>query len=193
MADNNKNPNEKQPGENPDGKYHFNPGNMAGKKPKDPEQTAENRGEKPHAEEEKCTAPVLRAQIVRTKMPRLTVLLTACVFVAGPASAQNLSPNEYIQNEADKGIKTQNSGALGMEGSQEKPGSHAPGQPGIGAASATSSQNSGTGISGVPGGKSGPPPGQGTVGAAGSTSVQQQDPANIKGLPGSKSGPPAPR
>jgi|GEM_PF-3198826 hypothetical protein len=30
---NNKNPNEKQPGENPEGKYHFNPGNMAGKGP----------------------------------------------------------------------------------------------------------------------------------------------------------------
>ena len=44
---NNKNPNEKQPGENPERKYHFNPGNMAGKKPGDAEQTAENRGE-PH-------------------------------------------------------------------------------------------------------------------------------------------------
>ena len=54
MADDNtKNPNEKQPGENPDGKYHFNPGNMAGKKPGDPEQTAENRGEQPHADKEK--------------------------------------------------------------------------------------------------------------------------------------------
>ena len=51
--DNNKNPNEKQPGENPDGKYHFNPGNMAGKKPGDSEQTAENRGEQPHADKEK--------------------------------------------------------------------------------------------------------------------------------------------
>jgi hypothetical protein len=40
MADSKK-PNEKQPGENPDGKYHFNPGNMAGKKPQDAEQTAE--------------------------------------------------------------------------------------------------------------------------------------------------------
>jgi hypothetical protein len=30
---NNKNPNEKQPGENPEGKYHYNPGNMAGKNP----------------------------------------------------------------------------------------------------------------------------------------------------------------
>ena len=30
---NNRNPNVKQPGENPEGNYHFNPGNMAGKKP----------------------------------------------------------------------------------------------------------------------------------------------------------------
>ncbi len=30
MADN-KNPNEKQPGEKPEGKYHFNPGNQSGK------------------------------------------------------------------------------------------------------------------------------------------------------------------
>jgi hypothetical protein len=52
---NNKNPNEKQPGENPDGTYHFNPGNMAGKKPGDAEQTDKNRtphdpGEKPATE-----------------------------------------------------------------------------------------------------------------------------------------------
>jgi hypothetical protein len=30
---NNKNHDEQQPGENPDGKFHYNPGNMAGKKP----------------------------------------------------------------------------------------------------------------------------------------------------------------
>ncbi|SIO49027.1 hypothetical protein SAMN05443247_06340 [Bradyrhizobium erythrophlei] len=30
MADN-KNPNEKQPGEKPEGKYHYNPGNQSGK------------------------------------------------------------------------------------------------------------------------------------------------------------------
>lgn len=40
---NNKNPDEKQPGENPDGKYHYNPGNMAGKTPDDAEQTKEDR------------------------------------------------------------------------------------------------------------------------------------------------------
>ena len=29
---NNKNPNEKQPGEKVEGKFHYNPGNMSGKK-----------------------------------------------------------------------------------------------------------------------------------------------------------------
>lgn len=29
--DNNKNPKEKQPGEKPEGTYHFNPGNQSGK------------------------------------------------------------------------------------------------------------------------------------------------------------------
>jgi hypothetical protein len=43
MANNNRSPDEKQPGENPEGKYHYNPGNMAGKKPGDAEQTDENR------------------------------------------------------------------------------------------------------------------------------------------------------
>jgi hypothetical protein len=57
--DNNKNPNVKQPGENPDGKYHFNPGNMAGKKPGDAKQTDENRGEatKPTEKSEKEEKP----------------------------------------------------------------------------------------------------------------------------------------
>ena len=49
--DNNKNPNVKQPGENPDGKYHFNPGNMAGKKPGDAKETDENRGKAPEPKE----------------------------------------------------------------------------------------------------------------------------------------------
>jgi hypothetical protein len=40
MADN-KNPNEKQPGEKPEGKYHYNPGNQSGK-PIKPEAEQEN-------------------------------------------------------------------------------------------------------------------------------------------------------
>ncbi len=51
--DNNKNPNEKQPGENPDSKYHFNPGNMAGKKPEIQSGLPKTRGEQPHADKEK--------------------------------------------------------------------------------------------------------------------------------------------
>jgi hypothetical protein len=50
---NNKNPDEKQPGEHPDGKFHYNPGNMAGKKPGDAESTEENRGDISPAPQEK--------------------------------------------------------------------------------------------------------------------------------------------
>jgi hypothetical protein len=50
----NKNPNEKQPGKKPEGKYHFNPGNMAGKKPGDAEQSKENRGASPQEHKEKA-------------------------------------------------------------------------------------------------------------------------------------------
>ena len=48
---NDKEPNVKQPGKNPDGD-HFNPGNMAGKGPGDTEQTAKNRGKPSHKDEE---------------------------------------------------------------------------------------------------------------------------------------------
>jgi hypothetical protein len=42
MADNNnKNPNEKQPGEKPEGTYHFNPGNKSGKSKTVPEERPE--------------------------------------------------------------------------------------------------------------------------------------------------------
>lgn len=65
--------------------------------------------------------------------------------------------------------------------------------------SAPSAQNSGAGIAGQPGNKSGPAvkPGE-TVGssstnATGNTAVQSQDPTNIKGAPGNKNGPPAKR
>lgn len=62
---------------------------------------------------------------------------------------------------------------------------------------APSAQNSGAGIPGQPGNKSGPAvkPGE-TVGSSSTTNqenpkVQLQDPSNIKRLPGNKSGPPA--
>ncbi|MCK1740669.1 hypothetical protein IVA80_07230 [Bradyrhizobium sp. 139] len=129
--------------------------------------------------------------------------LTAIAVVAGytaPAMAQQASPSHNLQNEADKGIKTQNSGASGYVSEQEKPGSaaHVPGSAthtdSGSAATAPSAQNSGAGIAGAPGNKNGPPAHTGTTGSASQNlSVQEQDPANVKGLPGNKSGPPAKR
>src|SRR6186713_646258 len=95
----------------------------------------------------------------RTLMKKITATILASALAVFPAMAQQLTPNQYAQSEADKGIKTHNSGASGMVGSQETPGAaaHPPGQPGSsGASTATSAQNSGAGISGAPGGKSGP-------------------------------------
>jgi hypothetical protein len=57
---NNKNPNENLPGENPEGKFHYNPGNMAGKKPGDTEQTDENRGDKGDPGRDAVAAPATK-------------------------------------------------------------------------------------------------------------------------------------
>lgn len=130
----------------------------------------------------------------------MVAVILAVPLMAGPALAQQTAPNHNVQTEADKGIKTQNSGASGYVGEQEKPGAaaHAPGEPNRAdstnsAAAAPSAQNSGAGIAGAPGNKNGPSP-QGTVGSASpNLSVQEQDSSNVKGLPGNKSGPPAKR
>lgn len=117
-------------------------------------------------------------------------------MIAGHAAAQSL------QNDADKGAKTRNSGESGYVGDQDRPGaaSTPPGRPNAAtgstdAATSPSAQNSGTGISGAPGNKNGPPAkGQSTVGSSSQNEhVRQQDPSNVKGLPGNKSGEPAKR
>jgi hypothetical protein len=134
-------------------------------------------------------------------MQKLTaaMLVVAVAALAAPTHAQQPS-SRSVQDQADKGIKTENSGGSGFVGEQAKPGSaaHVPGEPDKATAakdagSATSAQNSGAGISGAPGNKNGPAVKQGTVGSSQNTSVQQQDPANVQGLPGNKSGPPAKR
>jgi hypothetical protein len=136
-------------------------------------------------------------------MRTLTVAMCVVAAIAvGPALAQQPTPNQNLQNEADKGVKTHNSGASGYVGDQEKTGAaaHPPGKPGRATSSATgvgtapSAQNSGAGISGAPGNKNGPAAQTGTVGSASQNlSVQEQDSSNVKGLPGNKSGPPAKR
>ncbi|TMJ78006.1 MAG: hypothetical protein E6G79_23660 [Alphaproteobacteria bacterium] len=62
--------------------------------------------------------------------------------------------------------------------------------------STPSAQNSGAGIAGQPGNKSGPPAKKGTVGSSSTSNPENptasnQDAAKVKGLPGNKSGPPA--
>ncbi|VIO69577.1 hypothetical protein CI1B_27840 [Bradyrhizobium ivorense] len=126
-------------------------------------------------------------------------LLIAGVTAIGPVAMLQPAHGQNLQNDADKGVKTRNSGESGYVGNQERPGASAkpPGRPDNAAGSADaatspSAQNSGTGISGAPGSKSGPA--KGTVGSnSQNMHVRQQDPSNIKGLPGNKSGPPAKR
>jgi hypothetical protein len=68
---------------------------------------------------------------------RASILATIFAFssvIAVPALAQQstgTSGQQQMQDEADKGIKTRNSGESGYVGEQEKPGaaSHVPGQP----------------------------------------------------------------
>lgn len=131
----------------------------------------------------------------------MAAILMTVPLMAGPAIAQQTTPNQNVQSEADKGIKTQNSGASGYVGEQDKPGSAA-NMPGDrsradstgSAATSPSAQNSGAGIAGAPGNKNGPPAQKGTVGSSSQNlSVQEQDTSNVKGLPGNKSGPPAKR
>lgn len=125
----------------------------------------------------------------------LTALVIATV-ASFPVNAQQTT-GQNLQTEADKGMKTQNSGASGFVGDQEKPGAAArpPGEPSSTAsnpATAPSAHNSGAGISGASGNKNGPAVQKGTVGASQhNPTVQQQDSSNIKGLPGGKSGPAA--
>jgi hypothetical protein len=69
---------------------------------------------------------------------RISILATIFAFgtvIALPAQAQQpteTSSQQQMQDEADKGIKTRNSGESGYVGEQERPGasSHVPGQPG---------------------------------------------------------------
>jgi hypothetical protein len=135
-------------------------------------------------------------------MRRIALAAFALVTgLAATATAQQTSPSQNLQNEADKGLKTKNSGASGYVGDQDKPGSASqiPGSPGRAdsgsPATAPSSQNSGAGIAGAAGNKSGPPAKTGTTtgSASQNLSVQEQDPSNVKGLPGGKSGPPTKR
>ena len=68
----------------------------------------------------------------------LALMVAFGTSIAEPALAQQSTPSQpqmqsdkQMQEEADKGIKTRDSGQSGLVGEQEKPGAaaHAPGQP----------------------------------------------------------------
>ena len=68
------------------------------------------------------------------------------------APSQQMQPNQKVQDEADKGVKTRNSGESGLVADQEKPGASArpPGKtdtapPTTGSATGTSSGATGSG------------------------------------------------
>jgi hypothetical protein len=90
----------------------------------------------------------------------LATIFAVGSVIAVPALAQQstgTSSQQQMQDEADKGIKTRNSGESGYVGEQEKPGaaSHVPGQPD------TKSNQTTTGASS-------------TVGKSGGVSVDEQ-------------------
>ena len=73
---------------------------------------------------------------MRTSILAITVAFGTSI--AAPTLAQQSTPSQpqmqsdkKMQEEADKGIKTRDSGQSGLVGEQEKPGAaaHAPGQP----------------------------------------------------------------
>ncbi|WP_141688412.1 hypothetical protein [Bradyrhizobium paxllaeri] len=89
-------------------------------------------------------------------MRTLVLATTAalCIATAAPALAQHsttpgqqMQSDKQMQEEADKGIKTRNSGEAGFVGQQEKPGAsaHPPGRPDPGNSQTTTGTGAGTG------------------------------------------------
>jgi hypothetical protein len=87
---------------------------------------------------------------------RTSILATIFVFgsaIAVPTLAQQSTGStsqQQMQDEADKGVKTRNSGESGYVGEQEKPGasSHAAGQPDVKGNQTTTGASSAVGKSG---------------------------------------------
>jgi hypothetical protein len=102
----------------------------------------------------------VRKQSEEDKLMRMSILATIFAFgtvIALPAQAQQStgsSSRQQMQDDADKGIKTRNSGESGYVGEQERPGasSHVPGQPDTKSSQMTTGAGSSTRD---PGGKAG--------------------------------------
>ena len=86
------------------------------------------------------------------RTPMIAMLVAAGTIIALPAMAQQPTPNPQMQEEADKGIKTRQSGESGYVGEQEKPGATArppgktePAPPTTGSATGASTGATGSG------------------------------------------------
>jgi hypothetical protein len=90
---------------------------------------------------------------------RILILATTAAFgiaIAAPALAQQstapgqqMQSEKQMQEEADKGIKTRNSGESGFVGQQENPAAsaHPPGRPDTSSSQTTTGSGAGTGSS----------------------------------------------
>ncbi|WP_130222627.1 hypothetical protein [Bradyrhizobium sp. Leo121] len=87
---------------------------------------------------------------MRTSILALVVGLGAVIALPTMAQQQTV-PNPQMQEEADKGAKTRQSGESGYVGEQEKPGAsaHAPGRPADQPTTGSSSGTSRTSPSGT--------------------------------------------
>ena len=84
----------------------------------------------------------------------LATMVAVGAMISVPALAQQLpEQSQKMQDEADKGAKTRNSGDSGYVADQEKPGasSHAPGQPDTKHNQTTTGAGTGTHESGIAG------------------------------------------
>ena len=68
---------------------------------------------------------------MRTSVLAMIVVFGTTIGVPVLAQQSTAPPSPQVQDEADKGVKTRNSGDSGYVGEQERPGtsSHVPGQP----------------------------------------------------------------
>ncbi|WP_156042206.1 hypothetical protein [Bradyrhizobium sp. URHD0069] len=81
----------------------------------------------------------------------MIVAFGTTITVPAPAQqsaqpSEKMQPGQQMQDDADKGIKTRDSGASGYVADQEKPGasSHPPGQPPSSSSQPTTGSSSGT-------------------------------------------------
>ncbi|WP_156908445.1 hypothetical protein [Bradyrhizobium murdochi] len=98
----------------------------------------------------------MRTSILATMVAFGTALSMPALAQQSTAPGQQVQTDKQMQEEADKGIKTRDSGQSGLVSEQEKPGAsaHPPGQPHPG----SQTTGSGTGTSGGQGAAPGSSP-----------------------------------